>query len=162
MLKVKSACLSKLMALPLFISMIVGQGGCHRAKAGSDNSPAFPTQSQTQLAVDYQSFIGKLHAQGARVKAGDDVSQPFFSAKGRTVSINDESVQAFEYASVGDAEAEARKVAPRGDAVGTSHINWVSPPHFFRVGKLIVLYVGDNTAMMKILESVLGKQFAGA
>jgi len=38
---------------------------------------------------------------------------------------------------------------------------WVGPPHFYKVEKLIVLYVGENEDTIGILESVLGPQFAG-
>ena len=159
MLREKSACFSKIMALALFFFLPIGQEGCHRAVVRSDNSPAPPAQEQR--AFDYRGLIDKLRAQGAKVEAGDEVSQPFFSVKGRSVSIGDEAVQVFEYKTAGDAEAEAKSVDPHGTKVGTSIINWVSPPHFFKGGKLIVIYVGNDAAKMKILESVLGKQFAG-
>jgi hypothetical protein len=35
------------------------------------------------------------------------------------------------------------------------------PPHFYRSGRLIVLYVRDDAAVLLALESVLGTQFAG-
>ena len=39
--------------------------------------------------------------------------------------------------------------------------SWVAPPHFYKAEKLIVLYVGESEAIIDILESVLGPQFAG-
>ena len=40
-------------------------------------------------------------------------------------------------------------------------VNWVATPHFYKTGKLIVLYVGDNMTVISTLETVLGPQFAG-
>jgi len=40
-------------------------------------------------------------------------------------------------------------------------ITWVATPHLFRSGKVIVLYVGDGASTLKVLETVLGPQFAG-
>jgi hypothetical protein len=37
----------------------------------------------------------------------------------------------------------------------------MAPPHFFRSGKLIVLYVGANESILKVLQASLGAQFAG-
>ena len=59
------------------------------------------------------------------------------------------------------AQAEADQVAPDGSSVGTSMPFWVGDPHFFKGGKLIVLYLGDDADILSALESVLGEQFAG-
>jgi hypothetical protein len=46
-------------------------------------------------------------------------------------------------------------------AVGTRKIFWVGAPHFYKQGRLLVLYVGDNAKAKKTLDAVLGQQFAG-
>ncbi|NIM93557.1 MAG: hypothetical protein GTO18_07580 [Anaerolineales bacterium] len=38
---------------------------------------------------------------------------------------------------------------------------WVGAPHFFRSGKLVVLYLGSGESLLNALEAVLGPQFAG-
>lgn len=106
-------------------------------------------------------MIEQLRAKGAVVKRDEDVSQPFFSVKGQVLLINDEAVQVFEFRSVAVAEAEARRVNPAGTIIGTSSMSWMAPPHFYRQGKLIVLYVGDNARAKSLLENILGAQFAG-
>jgi hypothetical protein len=40
-------------------------------------------------------------------------------------------------------------------------VSWMATPHFFKKGRILVLYVGDNTETLGLLESVLGAQFAG-
>jgi hypothetical protein len=53
------------------------------------------------------------------------------------------------------------KIAPDGSAIGDTRIGWVEPPHFFRKGKLLVLYVGNNHQVTRALEPVVGHQIAG-
>jgi hypothetical protein len=112
-------------------------------------------------AADLDALVRALRAKGLRVDAAGEVSQPFFTPEGRAFTVAGENVQVFRYASAQAAEAEARQVNAEGTAVGTSTAMWVGPPHFYRQGKLIVLYVGDNEALLKALSSVLGPQFAG-
>ena len=100
--------------------------------------------------------------QGAVVAEGDGVTQPFFSAPGQTIIVNQESVQVFTYKSASAAQADANLVDPTGSSVGTSMVSWVAPPHFYLKASLLVLYVGGNGLVIDLLETVLGPQFAGA
>ncbi len=38
---------------------------------------------------------------------------------------------------------------------------WVGPPHWFRKERLIVLYVGDDKAVLELLRELMDPQFAG-
>ncbi len=40
-------------------------------------------------------------------------------------------------------------------------ISWVSYPHFFKKGDIIVQYVGEDQGTVELLEEILGNQFAG-
>jgi hypothetical protein len=105
--------------------------------------------------------VRALRASGLTVEAAGTVSQPFFSPEGRAFTVAGENVQVFRYPSVRAAEAEAKKVNAVGASVGTNSAMWVGPPHFYRKGRLIVLYVGENGGVLKALTAVLGPQFAG-
>jgi hypothetical protein len=112
--------------------------------------------------MDYAGLIKSLRAAGAPVERRGGVEQPFFSVDGKMVEVHGEDVQVFEYSDAAAAEAEAALVSSSGSTVGTTKIQWVGPPHFFRKGRLIALYVGDNGRVLKALEAVLGPQFAGS
>lgn len=112
-------------------------------------------------AKDLKGLMSRLRAGGARVGRAGGVSQPFFSVRGRALTLHDEQAQVFEYAKAAAAEREARLVDPSGSSVGTSMMSWMGPPHFYKGGRLIVLYVGGNQDVIKALESALGPQFAG-
>ncbi|MBI4204714.1 MAG: hypothetical protein HY527_06780 [Betaproteobacteria bacterium] len=111
--------------------------------------------------TDYASLVANLHAAGASVKPGKEVDQPFFSVTGKMIEVHGEDVQVFQYPSAAAADAQAAQISPSGTTVGTTKIHWVGPPHFFKTGSLLVLYVGDTDKVLKALDAALGPQFAG-
>lgn len=77
------------------------------------------------------------------------------------IKVRGEDVQVFQYPNATVTDAQAALVSLDGSAVGTTKLLWVGPPHFYKKGKLLVLYVGDNDKALKALEAALGPQFAG-
>ena len=123
------------------------------------------TVSHGGPAVDYVSLIDNLRANDATVNPEGEIEQPFFSVTGFSIQVNGASVQVFEYDTAEDAEADASLVSPDGSSIGSSTGTampfWVDDPHFYYKEKIIVLYVGDDPGIEKLLKSVLGSQFAG-
>ena len=119
------------------------------------------TESRGQLVTDYQTLISNLRATGAVVTPAGQIVQPFFSVKGRIVKVLGEDVQVFQYADQKTADAQAAQVSPKGTSVGGSAISWVATPHFYKRSKVVVVYVGDNEKVLKLLIEALGEQFAG-
>lgn len=141
-------------------AVAAGRGGpvsAARPRAGAVPAP----QRTPARPKSLDALIRRLRAGGARVRRAGGVSQPFFSARGRALDVGVGQIQVFEYASARAAEREAALVDPTGSPVGTSMVSWVAPPHFYRSGRLIVLYVGGDAGVIKALEDALGPQFAG-
>ena len=144
---------------------------------GQQNAPISSTQmtvipfSQPH-AMNYTQLIARLRHAGATVVPTNDVSQPFLDVPGHIVKVNNEQIQVYEYASVSDAYAEASHISPDGstftnnsaNAGSTSNtvVDWAMPPHFYKKGRVLVIYVGTNNQMLQLLTKVLGAQFAGA
>jgi hypothetical protein len=118
-----------------------------------------PATSHGGPVVDQVSFIDALRKAGFNVTPGSKMTQPFLSAAGQTLAVNTESVQVYEYPDEAAAASDASKIQPDATIAGTS-VMWVAQPHFYRAGKLIVLYVGTNATLLTGLDSVLGKPFA--
>jgi membrane-associated protease RseP (regulator of RpoE activity) len=116
---------------------------------------------QTDAESNRAMFIENLKRAGHAVEAKGPVVQPFLSVPGQFVSIDGSDVQTFEYDSEKAAKAAVAKIAPDGSTVGDTRIGWVEPPHFFRKGRLLVLYVGKNEQVTRALKPVLGDQIAG-
>ncbi len=116
----------------------------------------------SKSAKEYARLIGRVRAQGASARStGEKVRQPFFSAPGRIIKVNNEAVQVFEYSNPATVESQAKRVSADGKTIGNSKPSWMSTPHFFKSQKLIVIYVGDDQTILRILRAELGNQFAG-
>ncbi len=110
---------------------------------------------------DQASLIEALRVSGATIELGEPVDQIFFTVRGQIIRVNGADVQVFEYESAEAMQADAAQVAPDGGSIGTSMITWISTPHFYQAGRILVLYVGDDPAIIELLEGALGPQFAG-
>ena len=126
----------------------------HRAQPGARR----PHLAKARSGKEVSDLIRNLRARGATAKpSGERVSQPFFSVRGRILIVNGQALQVFEFANAAAASANTKRVG----ATGTTSVTWIAPPHFYNRGRLIVLYVGDNESVLKLLATVLGQQFAG-
>ena len=111
--------------------------------------------------ITLDSLLATLQGAGLDAQVVGDVSQPFFTVAGKSLQLNGEELQVYAYPAPEAAEADAALVAADGSSVGTTMLNWISTPHFFRSGNLIVIYIGENPAVLQGLQSLLGVQFAG-
>ncbi len=122
---------------------------------------AYSIGCTSEKPMDYASLIDNLRAAGATVEPAGEIIQDFFSASGQAIKVNGEDVQVFEYSNEAETETEAALVSPDGSSIGTSMPFWIGPPHFYKSGRIIVLYIGENSAVINVLQDVLGAQFAG-
>ena len=126
------------------------------------NSLAAPEATQAPATVEDQaSLVAVLQSAGATVEVGETLSQPFLSPQGNILKVKGADVQVFEYPSPEAMEAEAAQLSADGSSTVTSVINWIDTPHFYKAGRLIVLYVGGDEEVLGLLEQALGPQFAG-
>jgi hypothetical protein len=125
-------------------------------------------QSHGGPVQDQVSLIDALRAKNVIVEISGTVSQPFLSPQsGTTVRLSGgplttpADLQLFEYGSASAASADAAKISPDGSGRATTKISWIAPPHFFLKGRVMALYAGSDSAMLSLLQSLLGAQFAG-
>ena len=125
-------------------------------------------QSHGGPAQDQVSLIDALRGKSVTVDITGTVSQPFLSPQsGTTVRLgggpltSGADLQLFEYGSASAASGDAAKISPDGSGTATTTISWIRPPHFFLKGRVMVLYVGSDSAVLRLLQSLLGPQFAG-
>lgn len=151
-----------MMALLLLPALALKQAGHYRHKMETTASALHLPIGRVKPSLKYPRLIAKLRRQGAKVKSSKEkVRQPFFSVTGRIMKVNDESVQVFEYSNLATIQAQAKQISLDGKTIGNSKPSWMSTPHFFKSQKLIVIYVGDDQTILKILQAELGNQFAG-
>lgn len=138
----------------LLLVCIFTVSGCGKAAP-----PVSSTEPPT--VEDQASFLAALRASNATAKTGDSLTQDFFSPEGRIITVNGQDVQVFEYESAEAMENDAAKVALDGASIGTSMMSWMDAPHFYKAGRILILYVGSDKATLDLLEKVIGPQFAG-
>jgi len=122
---------------------------------------ATPASTEAESVQDQAGFLAAMQKINVKAEVVDSVFQDFFTPEGSLIQINGIEVQVFEYETASDMEAEAAQVAPDGDSVGTSMMMWMDAPHFFKSGRILILYLGSDQSTLAILQQLIGSQFAG-
>ena len=102
---------------------------------------------------DLDEVLRVLRATGATLELGDAVEQADLSVPGQILRINGEEVQIFSYDSAEALEAQASQLAEDG--------NPEDEPHYYKLGTMLVRYIGSDPGVRDLLEDVLGAQAAG-
>ena len=80
--------------------------------------------------------------------------------------VDEADLDLYLYDTVADLEQDVRGIGADVSSYGKGgvhiEISWVSPPHFYRNGTVIVLYVGENPVLLSDLQTILGPPFAGS
>jgi len=126
-------------------------------------------QSHGGPVQDQVSLIDALRGKNVTVDIGQSATvQPFLNPQsGTAVRLSGgplttaADLQLFEYASASAASADAHQIRADGSGTATAIVDWVAPPHFYVKGRVLVIYVGSDPAMLSLLQSLLGPQFAG-
>jgi len=115
------------------------------------------------MATDYSLLVNAIQSRGVLVERIDEIASESssFSVPIHVISVGGTDVQVYEFANESDAKAASLTVSEDGTEIGLSIIRWMDEPHFYTNGKIIVQYIGHNPEIMNLLESFLGKQFAG-
>ena len=94
-----------------------------------------------------------------------DVNKDFLPAVRKRMINDDMAIDIYVFDSEEEAEREAGFIDEGGSSYDNGrkavHVSWISYPHFFKKGCLIVQYVGEDTGIVNDLEDILGEQFAG-
>ena len=144
-----------------------------QASASTTTISPSPTTSRRDTAgvpvvSGYDSLVSYLDGAGFLVQVIGDVEEFYFSVIAKALEVNGELVRAFEFPDAETAATEAQRISPDGTSVelhtesglSMTSISWIAPPHFYRNGKLIVLYVGWDTRMTEVMEMAVGPQFS--
>lgn len=92
---------------------------------------------------------------------GDSLALPGFSVAGKVMSRDGELIVVYEYGSDDAAATDAAKVSVDGRTVDGNAMAWGGPVHFFRHGRVVVVYVGTHAGLLAKLSADASGQFAG-
>lgn len=111
--------------------------------------------------TNYESLVNSIKSIGLLVESQEILDDSPFSTPTRIISVGGATVQVFEFTNEANAIAASKTVSKDGTEIGKSIIRWIDAPHFYTQGNIIVLYVGQNSEVLNLLDSLLGTQFAG-
>ncbi len=113
---------------------------------------------------DYNSFVKRLKHEEFKVKYLGNTKM-FFRINGWRIDADGALLNVWEFEDIISTDNEAKYVNPQGFGMDRPEfgirVRWASTPHFFKRGKIIVLYVGTDKKILALLNSMLGEQFAG-
>lgn len=119
------------------------------------------TGEESEALVDsHEELRAALEAAGLEIEQDEVLLDSFFAdTTARFLLVNEAMIQTFAFADAAAAAAGAETVNATGTIIGAATIDWVERPHFYRQGKLIVLYAGDDEAILSALQEALGEPF---
>lgn len=121
-------------------------------------------------AFSYHDFESALRARGATTDEIGPASTITFQGAGHALFVNGVQVAAYEYGTALAAQMDAARVSTDGSTFARGlwplggeglNVDWIAPPHHFKKGRVIVTYIGGDSATIELLSAVLGPQFAG-
>ncbi len=137
-------------------------GGILLGAAGTARSP-LPVAAQGTTAVkDQAGLIAALRKAGLAITAAGLVHEPFLAPTGQAFTVNHvkrDTIAVFTYPSAAAAARDTAKIRPDATIPGMA-IDWIAQPHFYRSGRIIVIYPGANAKLLAVLRAVAGKPFA--
>jgi hypothetical protein len=136
---------------------------------GSGQSLSMSQASQipdTDAPVDTAiGFAEALRERGISAMVGElnAKAQPIFPrGVPSMITVDEGSMQVYVYGDEETAQADAGAIAQNADTVRGKKVAWVGSPHFYGLGKMIVVYLGSNDAILETLDELAGAPFAEA
>jgi hypothetical protein len=80
---------------------------------------------------------------------------------GARYDVYDDQLFVYEWQTVSGAETAAALIRGRGNQIGGFDISWTDVPHFYRRGRIVVLYLGRRERILKLLRGTLGPVIGG-
>ncbi|RDY28202.1 hypothetical protein CHL78_006335 [Romboutsia weinsteinii] len=84
---------------------------------------------------------------------------------GKQVILYDTDVIIYSYEDNGEMKKDASTINKDASQISRTNnktqIEWARTPHFYKKGKIIVQYIGDDEKIISDLKEIMGDQFAG-
>jgi hypothetical protein len=155
----------------LLLLLALALAGCNPATEPTGTGENTDTGENGETTVfSSADLVAALEGVGATIALSTEIepAADIFTVPGQLVHIGDEEIQVYLYESTEAATADANRVSASGDEISAveaggaaNMVAWEGTPHFYQFGNIVVVYVGENSQTMSLLESALGSPFAG-
>lgn len=98
----------------------------------------------------------ELTRAGARVSSDGTAPADPLAPTAQLLCVNGTQVRVHEYADRASRGAVSDTISPYGSPVVETYVSWIGTPHFFARGRIIVLVLQDDTAILQDLTAIMG------
>ena len=156
--------LSRILTLGLIVMItIVGISGCSSIEKSNNE-------------FDLEQFEIEMKSKGYEYERQDledgllaSVSQYLhlkdnIMIDGKQVILQDTEIVVYSYENSEEMEKSASLLNEDATTINKEQpieIEWTKNPHFYKKGKIIVQYIGEDEEIVTDLDKIMGKQFAG-
>jgi hypothetical protein len=114
-----------------------------------------------------EGLVEALESHGVTLRAATPEPPGVLGVRSTVYRVDGGELHVFAFQSESRARHAAELVAPDGYMVTTESginqmVDWVAPPHWFRYGRQIAVYLGSDAKTIDALEAIAGPQFAGS
>lgn len=114
--------------------------------------------------LDLKQFERAMKDRGYNIEV-IDTEQDFIPTTRKRIILDNDVIDIYLFGSNNEMEEEAKHIDSGGcsytNLTKSVNVSWVSFPHFYKKGSLIVQYIGEDEVIMSDLKDILGEQFAG-
>ena len=138
------------------------RSGCRRTDAVLAPFPVGGSCERTRKRPSTATQIAdQLVASGHTVTQDRSVRTPsgFLGATPTVLCVDHHTVNVYAYTSLAERAAQSNAIQPDGSIryPGRGMIpEWIATPHFFARGRLLVVYIGEDTSLVRSLHAMLG------
>lgn len=121
---------------------------------------------QAPRPAQQEDVAAALRQRGISLQARDSASSGVLGVTPAVYRTAGGELEVFRFSSSRAARTAAARVRPDGYTIVTDGkslaVDWAEPPHWFRSGDEVVLYLGTSPRLLEALDAIAGPQFAGA
>lgn len=119
---------------------------------------------ETLNTFNLEQFENKMREKNYNFQM-QDAENYFLPTTTKRMIIGSEGIDIYLYNSNKEVEDDAKRIHSDGfgyrGSTRSVEIDWISYPHFYKKGNIIVQYVGENKKIISDLKDIFGQQFAG-
>lgn len=82
----------------------------------------------------------------------------FFDSPKFEVKFGDSKVLVYDYEEMSTLEKDISAITEKGLVVSGTKLTWEKTPHYYKKGELLVIYDGEDSSVITILDKILGTE----
>jgi hypothetical protein len=117
--------------------------------------------------TNHEGLVGALRGEGVDPQTPQPEPPGILGVSSAVYQVPGGELHVFPFPTAAAAETSAARVAPDGYTVRSESginqaVDWAAPPHWYRDGREVAVYIGSSQDVIDALSEVAGEQFAGA